>query len=885
MLKWLSLFFFLSICYSIHSQDHLREARLAAKEGNYDAAIQSIDNILDSDPSSILQCEAFLELARLKEIQGDLEASKIYIDQADSINQKTGNDSLQVRILLASGHYFLVFEQNEKAQTLIEEAVDISEKLADKKYLAYSFNQLSSVYHQLGDYQKALDYLEEAENYLKDNPADHDLIMIHKKRADNFYLLHEIEKSGLEYEKSYELASAYYAPTHDLILRLHNDLGAVYSDLGNYDKARSHLSKTVSQEGKIGANHSIADAYYFLSLLESYESNHELSIDHARKSLQLFEKVYGSPSYWVCAGRVNLADMYYRSGNLQEAAQNYHRAFMANDSTFKDQQLGENPSFSTALSKVYYIVAMMEKARMLLELYRSSSEESQLLTAYNSYQYLLEAIRQQRIFYGASTIQLDFGEDISEVYALAMETVYNLYTIRKDPVYLKEAIQIAEQGKSYYLALSAPSDLELQRWVSPEEAELLNSYRTKEITLQLDFEEQRKYDSKLQELREQFPEVYFQWFDLKETDPDQLRESLENDEMIIEYVMTGEGVFILAIDHEQLQFEYKPMESDSLVRKFRNAIEARSPDVLDLGHQLYEIALGGISIPENISKLKIIPDRDLHYIPFEALVIDEDESMYLIEKYTISYEHSIRLSQLHLDSEVLPLGFYGFAPSFQTYNKIPEALKEVSSVSEFTKGLAFTEQEASIENFLKVIDQAGILHFSTHAEVDQDDPSSSYMVLRSDTTEEDVKILSSFISTLDLKARMVTLSSCNTGVGKYKGGEGVMSLARNFALAGSPSIVMSLWPAADQSSSALMIDFYANLQKGMSKSEALRAAKLTHLEKSDNLSKMPYFWAHLVLIGDDSAVKFEPVNGPDYLNWLLIFLIPLIAFLAWKKLK
>jgi CHAT domain-containing protein len=101
--------------------------------------------------------------------------------------------------------------------------------------------------------------------------------------------------------------------------------------------------------------------------------------------------------------------------------------------------------------------------------------------------------------------------------------------------------------------------------------------------------------------------------------------------------------------------------------------------------------------------------------------------------------------------------------------------------------------------------------------------------------------------------RLIIVSACETGNGQLVNSEGVLSLTRGFAYAGCPSIVNSLWKADDAATSAILQRFHIYLQKGYTKSKALRQAKLDYLH-SNALYKSPGYWAHLVLIGDTSPV-------------------------------
>lgn len=106
---------------------------------------------------------------------------------------------------------------------------------------------------------------------------------------------------------------------------------------------------------------------------------------------------------------------------------------------------------------------------------------------------------------------------------------------------------------------------------------------------------------------------------------------------------------------------------------------------------------------------------------------------------------------------------------------------------------------------------------------------------------------------LRLNADFVSLSACNTGMGKIVRGEGVIGLTRAFMYAGTPALMVNLWSVESQSAKLLNTGFYRNLKEGTHRAEALRRSKL-HLiqgEEGDHL-RHPFFWAPSVIFGDGS---------------------------------
>ncbi|HKD44024.1 MAG TPA: CHAT domain-containing protein, partial [Candidatus Angelobacter sp.] len=104
-------------------------------------------------------------------------------------------------------------------------------------------------------------------------------------------------------------------------------------------------------------------------------------------------------------------------------------------------------------------------------------------------------------------------------------------------------------------------------------------------------------------------------------------------------------------------------------------------------------------------------------------------------------------------------------------------------------------------------------------------------------------------SSLDLwGTKLVTLSACDTGLGDVKNGEGVYGLRRAFFLAGSETLMMSLWPVSDRATRDMMTAYYAGLKKGLGRGEALRQAQLAMLKRKGR--QHPFYWASFIQSGE-----------------------------------
>src|SRR6185436_91308 len=191
---------------------------------------------------------------------------------------------------------------------------------------------------------------------------------------------------------------------------------------------------------------------------------------------------------------------------------------------------------------------------------------------------------------------------------------------------------------------------------------------------------------------------------------------------------------------------------------------------------------------------------------------------------------------------------------------LPEAEKEVNSLRQMygpASSRVLIGAQAR-EGIVKA--EAGkyqVLHFATHATLDDRNPLYSRIILSrtEDDQQEDGLLEAWELMKLDLNAELVVLSACETARGRVTNGEGMIGMSWALFVAGSPAAVVSQWKVDSARSSELMIEFHRNLlhrpgagKSPLTKSEALRQAALKLLHGPYN---HPAYWAGFILIGND----------------------------------
>ena len=156
--------------------------------------------------------------------------------------------------------------------------------------------------------------------------------------------------------------------------------------------------------------------------------------------------------------------------------------------------------------------------------------------------------------------------------------------------------------------------------------------------------------------------------------------------------------------------------------------------------------------------------------------------------------------------------------------------KEIKAL--YPQSTVYLEKEATEERAKTLSPQNDIIHFASHAELNENDPLASAILLAK-SDKEDGRLEVREIFGMDLKASLIVLSACETGLGKLSSGDELVGLTRAFIYAGTPSVVASLWNVEDSSTAQLMATFYKNL-KTMTKVEALRQAQLQLIRGNTN---------------------------------------------------
>jgi CHAT domain-containing protein len=357
-------------------------------------------------------------------------------------------------------------------------------------------------------------------------------------------------------------------------------------------------------------------------------------------------------------------------------------------------------------------------------------------------------------------------------------------------------------------------------------------------------------------------------------------------------------------------------------------------DLSKASAELAEMILRPVADQLTASRLIVVADDALNYIPFQLLPNPRVSNEPLVARYeVINAPSASTLGQLRQEKQqrqhgTKVLAAFGdpvFASNYSQFKDSnagevlagnntktrdiemeadrfdPDSIqpllytkRELKNLNEIVGPMSRVVSgfEASRETLDSLdLSQYSILHFATHGFFDPKEPEHSGFVLSMiDLTgrHQDGFITMQDVYRLHAPVDLVVLSACRTGLGKDVKGEGLIGLTRGFMYAGASSVVASLWKVDDEATAELMKHFYTNmLQKGMRPAEALRSAQNTLRQNPQWQS--PHFWAGFVLQGEfTEPIRLPlPTGAPRVVQNTVgvALLLLLLAGIAWGYLR
>jgi len=721
-------------------------------------------------------------------------------------------------------------------------------------------------------------------------------------------------------------------------LSYHN-IAKAYVKMGDTEKAEEFFEKGIdSFNEEFGKDFfRMAELFFDYGQFLASEGRDSEALEIFKRASYICMESYGEKNSLVSLSYKHLGDFFLNREDCDSALLYYQKALIAIVNDFNNPDIHSNPSVGSSLYDITLLNVLKSKSEAFNMLSARMADQrtriDMMKKSYETIDLALQMLNRMRNDYLTRENRLYLAENEKETYIYAIKITDNLYTITGDQEYLSIMYDIARQAKAAILrseitdnelfysiglpdslqqkhntlfsSIESYSNLIQDETRKPEpDNKKIDYWKDVLFDMKLDFEQLEK------DINNKFPEYSILLQKTKPIALEEIQSNLKNDESIIEYFLsnrTNNGtrkLYIFTVTKSRLNFHETDLdpgffEDIEIIRKgtVQNQNTKAHLDIyIEYTEALFNMFDKLIKPLENRftgERLIIIPDEEISYLPFDAFLrsspdpdrINYEGLDYLMRHYTCSFGFSSSLVFSKENKVTKTKKIYAFAPYYGNdsinYTNNSEylggAVIEISSILRWFQGKEYYGSDASEANFKSVMQDPAILHLAMHSMPDPDNSRYSFLLFdRVNDTLEDGRLYNYEISRSRMSSPLVVLSACNTGSGTLSRGEGIMSMARSFILAGASSVVRTFWDINDDASAKIMTGFYYHLSRGRSKDESLRLAKIAYLNTAPPAYVNPWYWAAYSVTGDR-----EPVTGRNRTMVLVVSsVIILVIFLS-----
>jgi CHAT domain-containing protein len=765
----------------------------------------------------------------------------------------------------------------------------------------------------MGDYAKARIYLEMAESLIRENniPPDGNYINLLNSFAITYGSLGITDKEAEYFNKGLRLASG---NPSEMAFNLYNNYAAQLGREGEIRKGENVLSEVVSKAAEFYGRQSRAH----IEALKNYAIYLTDFTGETKKVLALYNDLleYSRSHEKDVVLNTQILSGYarilFRMGELKEAL------VIVRDILHQDApgDLLSNPPLDSLQQDRSTLRILQLKYNILQSLSRGSENLSTLESAANTAELIIAMLDRIRNSITEEESRIVLGDNFRNSYLNAIRDFELCYRKSGNRKYLEKAFEYAERSKVAGLLAATRQMKAVQFHIPAPLAERENALR-REIGFynsRIASENIRENpdrtllgiwnanllravterDSLIQTFEKEYPGYYSLKYNTRVPSMKEIPSVVGRNQNYINYVVSDSLLYVFVVNRKYRELLTVRIGESfiSNISDLRNLLSEPSFSgkartefnrFLMAGTSLYALLIEPAEKYLLSSNLLISPDNLLSYLPFEVLLRSGYQGKeilyrklnYLMNDYNISYAYSAAfINEKSGEIQRPEERMVAFAPSYppvlgidsifadrqaeKVLYDLPEARNEAEYVAGISGGKVFRNLEATENRFKAEAGKYGIIHLAMHTVVSDQKPMNSAMIFAGVPDSADDGLLRTYeVYGIPMKARMVVLSSCNTGIGALSSGEGILSLARGFLYSGSRSVVMSLWKIDDRSGTEIVKMFYEELRKGRTKSKALRYARNKYLSDADQLKSHPYFWSALVVFGDNSPVFFE----------------------------
>lgn len=855
-------------------------------------AITLLDSVLNNTSGLTLRQQVNIKKAEALIASQEYNQASVLLK---TVREENPSGLVSAELNMTEGMLALYDGRNEQAEEKLLQADKLFQELDALNSLtaAKSVATLGLVYYNGGKISQAEEQLLMALRIRsKLLPENHELIAASYNDLGLVYSGTDPDKALIYYEKALPIYTTLHGKNHSKIAINYTNTGVLYQNLELYGDAINNLETALTIWNTLPQS-SARKAFVLYQLGYTYQrmNNGKTAESYLKQSLSEYKKSYGE-------NHPDIANVLNVLGNLKKSSDQYdtalvifHQALKSNLKNFNSSLVKDVPANTDYYNGNYLLYSLMFKAQTFEARHFGKtlkfSDLEAALQHLNVCDTLIDKLRQQS---NREADKITLGIVANEVYADGVRIASHMSEVafmdRKK--YRDQAFYFAEKSKSAVL-LEAISEVNAKSFAGipsellEEEQQLKSSISlcTQKLSQKPSQEEEnylretlfalnKHYESFTNALEKKYPEYYNLKFNTSTPSITELQKLLDPSTAMLSYFIddskpTSETrLYQFLITKKKLHLTSHRLDKDfsKQLTGFRNSIYYNEPKTQQaVGYALGKLLLP--KIPASCTNLVIFPTGRLGVIPFEALLTKKatrDTNIpYLLRKYAVRYEFSASLalqkkSSSSLDKSSILLCAPITFDQKDNLSNLPGTEAEVTSIAKLfdadkTKQRILLNADAT-EKTIKSgeLKDFRLLHFATHGMVDEVNPELSRIYLKNVEESEDGYLYSGEIYNLQLNASLVTLSACQTGLGKISKGEGVIGLSRALVYAGAKNIVVSYWSVADQSTAELMTNFYREvLQPNATLTTSLQKVKVDMM--NSNEYSAPYYWAPFVLIG------------------------------------
>lgn len=658
----------------------------------------------------------------------------------------------------------------------------------------------------------------------------------------------------------------------------------------------------VLDECDIGPNIELeSNKLVLLGDIHNASKNRKMAYMEYQNALALTDDLYDGNRHQNRASiYLKIGDLYLNDNDPYNALKHYQIALINGSKEFSNEDPFTNPEPSMVFSKLQLLEILLKKLKVYNTLLQKRRQDQLIPAAKNATDLIIKCLDEIRLEFHDNA---DKKSLLNNIYSACNEMLlFATYAkeLTNNGQYTLDAFYFTEKSRSILLlealrSINTPSFVGVPDSIAHTEfqfrssiAHLEKKYYHSKDSIKRTWNDSllnvsRKYHDFLESVKRHFPKYYNFKYGGQTIAPKALQNHMQPDEKIVIYRQTESQLFTLVISKTDIALFSTPfgLQNQEQLSTYIKMLNAPNVDNIKnwktLGRALFDNLLQPIMGNGLPQQLTIIADGNLAYLPFQSLI--DKTGKPLLYSTAVRYASSCtaliqknKLQHAKASKELLAI-----IPSFGSNGvALSHTDQEAKNISTYFQVKVLKGEHATKEEFTRqVANNYGIIHFATHAHLNHTHPDYSNLSFTNNVTKDDPLYIKDLYNMV-LNTKMVTLSACDSGIGKELKGEGLISLARGFQYAGAPSVTTTLWKVDDRSSSEIMGLYYKYLAKGTQKSKALQLAKLEFLNSAiEPELQHPYFWAGYIVIGANDAVTTS-TNWWPYIILAILLVLTLI---------